>query len=300
MTDIQNHLKLFPPRLRAVLERFSPWDRVFEIRLRACQPLSLTSFDSNLLLDESGHVVSDPKRAIQCQNEDLIYVLSTFCGGSAYRYFDHLTDGYAVDAYGWRLALAAQKVSQSHFMPEKIEALSLRIPRSVPHAADTVLEKMGKEGIFSLLVLSPPGGGKTTLLRALATALGRGDRISSPIRVAVIDQRKELFPERFARKDTLIDLLPEDTKGEGIEKATRLLTPQVILLDEIGGDKDAESVISSCRGGVTLIASAHADSLAQAKQIPYLARLLDFGIFRYALILSGKGTELSYYWERVS
>ncbi len=297
MKDIQRHLHLFPPRLRQSLARFPSWDDICEIRLRSDLPLSLTSFDGNLLLEETGRITADPKKALLCRNEDLRYVLCAFCKGSAYRYFDSLMEGFAVDENGWRLGLAAEKVSQSSFVPERIESLSLRIPRHIPHAADTVVKKIGEEGLFSFLVLSPPGGGKTTLLRALAMALGHGTALFEPFRVAVIDQRRELFPSALQLSTGLLDLFRNTKKHEGIEMATRLLSPQVILLDEIGSEKEAQAVISSCRGGVKMIASAHADSLAEARRIPYLSMLLDSFAFQYALILSGKGNLIEYRWE---
>lgn len=299
MDEIKYHLSLFPPRLRSVLEAFQNWDTVCEIRLRPCAPLSLTDQRGNITLDENGHPCPLSK-SVLCSSEDLSYLLGAFCEGSVYRYFDRLQNGFAVDDYGWRMGISTQTSKHGVFLPQKILGINLRIPRHVPFAAAPIVQRIREEGLFSLLIFSAPGEGKTTLLRSLATMLSLGDQRVPPLRVAVIDEKSELFPPQMKIKAGLLDVLPSYEKGEGITLATRLFSPQVILCDEVGNMNETEAILNAGSGGSYVMATAHARTLQEAKQLPYLARLMDSGRFRYGIFLKKEGEKscrLAIQWE---
>ncbi len=301
MDEIKKHLSYFPERIKGALENFPFWKDICEIRLRENLPLSLTSFEGNILIDPLGRPCNF-EEALRCREEDLSWVLAAFCSGSVYRYFDTLKEGYAVDEDGWRMGLCPSKGSTGNFLPERPGGINLRIPRDVPDAARELIDKISVEGLSSFLILSGPGEGKTTLLRALASALSRGEGIGEAARVAVVDERREIFPKRFHKNTGLLDLLSGYTKKEGIEIATRLFSPQVILCDEIGNEEEAKALLSSCSGGCFVIATAHAKDLSEARKIPYLEHLLTSGRFeRIASIrrISGKTYRNRILWEAV-
>jgi stage III sporulation protein AA len=299
MDEIKYHLSLFPPRLKCILERFSAWEKIYEIRLRAEAPLSLTCHKGNLTVDENGKPCP-LSRAVRCAEEELSYLLGAFCKGSVYRYFDRLQDGVAVDDYGWRLGVCTKVCEGAAFLPQRISGINLRIPRHVPLAATPIIEKIKKEGLFSLLIFSPPGEGKTTILRSLAALLSSGWRGLSPLRVAAIDRSGELFPKQMQTEAGLLDVLSDYEKNEGIELATRLLSPQIILCDEVGSSAEAEAILASCSGGCYVVATAHASSKDEARHTPYLAKLMDSGKFHYGLFLkkeSGEQYRCRFSWE---
>ncbi len=302
MDDIKKHLLYFPKRIKEALEGYEGWDRICEIRLRLGLPLSLTSFDGNILIDEKGRPCKF-SRALCCTEKEMTQILSAFCGGSVYRYFDTLKEGYAVDEDGWRLGLCTSKGSTKNFLPEKPDGMNLRIPRNAPYAALPLMKKIAEEGLSSFLILSKPGDGKTTLIRSLATLLSKGEGLSEPIRVAVVDERREIFPKKFTENMGLCDVLSGYEKKEGVEMATRLFTPQVILCDEIGNEEEAKALLSSCSGGCRVIATAHAKDLAEARKIPYLEMLFRSGRFEKAVFIQRKeGKEYKSFlrWEKVS
>ena len=240
-------------------------------------------------------------QGVTCDANDLSTLLGAFCGGSVYRYFDRLQDGFAVDEDGWRIGICSQNTTGSVFLPQLLSGVNLRIPRQVPYAAKPILEKMEAEGVSSLLICSAPGDGKTTLLRSLGALLSMGNENFSPLRVAVVDEREELFPANMKVKRGLLDVLPAYKKQDGIEQATRLFSPQVILCDEICSLAEAEAVLNACSGGCTVIASAHAASLQEAKRSPALTKLMESGKFRYGVFLEripGRSYERRFHWER--
>ncbi|MBE6713245.1 MAG: hypothetical protein E7580_06975 [Ruminococcaceae bacterium] len=299
MDPIKHHISVFPPRLRKVLERYPHPENICEIRLRDGSPLSLTDHRENITLDEGGRPCP-LSRAVRCRSEELSYVLGAFCKGSVYRYFDRLKDGFAVDDYGWRMGVSTAITERGIFLPKRILGINLRIPRHTPFAAKPLAEKIQREGLFSFLIFSPPGEGKTTVLRSLAALLSQGEKNTPPIRVAVIDERGELFPPQMKIKTGLLDVLPDCEKGEGIAIATRLFSPQVICCDEIGTPREAEAVLASCSGGCYVIATAHASCLEEARHTPYLASLISSGKFRHGVFLKkecGDDFRLSFHWE---
>lgn len=278
MDEIKKHLNLFTERIRSALCGFSNWEEIQEIRLRHSLPLSLTSYSGNLFLDEKGRVCSREK-AILCKEEDLFEFLCRFCRGEVYRHFATLKSGFVVDENGWRLGLCPEKERTSDFIPERLEGINLRIPRKINGASDAFLKHFLSRPLSSTLILSKPGAGKTTLIRSLAENLSKGYGSLLPLRVAVIDERKEIFPPAFRKEAGLCDILSGYDKKSGIEIATRLFSPEVIVLDEIGGKSEADAIFSTCGGGSLIFASAHAGSLREAKNFSFLKELIEGGIF---------------------
>ncbi|MBQ3076016.1 MAG: hypothetical protein IJC26_08095 [Clostridia bacterium] len=300
MDIIKHHFTLFPPRLRRILEDFPDWEKIFEIRLRCGAPLSLSSMNGNVTLNESG-LPCPLSQGVCAEEEEIAYVLGSFCKGSVYRYFHRLKDGFAVDDYGWRIGISTERAEQGVYFPGKILGINLRIPRQAPMAAVPIIEKMKSEGLFSMLIFSAPGEGKTTILRSLASLLSLGSDAMSPVRVAVVDERQELFPPKMKIKAGLLDVLPSYGKSEGMELAARLFSPQVIPCDEIGNHKEAEAILDSCSGGCYAVATAHSASPEEARRIPYLSKLIESGKFRYGLFIKKEAKEryqCKFLWEK--
>lgn len=280
MEEIKSHLCLFTERIQTALRGFHDWGSVREIRLRHSLPLSLTSYSGNLFLDAKGRVCSR-ENALLCREEDLYELLCRFCRGEVYRHFGTLKSGFVVDEEGWRLGLCPEKDRTADFIPERLEGINLRIPRRVENASDEFLLHFRTHPLSSTLILSKPGDGKTTLIRSLAEKLSRGTSFLPAFRVAVIDERKEIFPPSFRKNAGLCDILSGYDKKSGIEIATRLFSPEVIILDEIGEKSEADAIFASCGGGSILFASAHAKSLEEAKRFSYLSELISAGIFSW-------------------
>lgn len=282
--EIKNLLKLFPPRIQKTLSAFRDWEGISEIRLRRSLPLSLTHFKGNILLDENGNVTTT-ERAIRTEEAEIRAFIGAFCGGSVYRFFDTMKEGFLVNEEGFRLGICPARGSLQNHLPECIEGVNLRIPREVVGAAKPLITFFETNPLASTLILSPPGAGKTTLLRDLACTLSKGFKRRGPLRVAVIDEKGEIFPSVFLTKGGLYDVIRGYAKAEGIDIATRLFSPEAIFCDEIGGDDEADRLLSIGGAGCMLFATAHAADLEEARRRPILKKLLEARIFRYAAIL---------------
>ena len=97
-------------------------------------------------------------------------------------------------------------------------------------------------------------GGKTTALRSLAARIASG---RSARRVVIVDEREEIFSDALLGLE--VDVLSGYRRAYGISLATRTMSPEIIVTDEIATE-DAGAILRSVNSGVPIIASAHAGS----------------------------------------
>ncbi|MBQ8173824.1 MAG: stage III sporulation protein AA [Clostridia bacterium] len=245
------------------------WQRLEEIRLRAGHHAALTFDGRNCPLP------------IVLTKEEVAAAFADMCDRSVYAHAESLRAGY-VSAFGFRVGVAGRIVVEGGriLTVTDVTSLSVRVPHHVPGAGEaavrTFWDRHGKRG---LLVYSPPGVGKTTLLRDVAYTLSRGERA---LRVALIDTRGELYGEEVPVACQL-DVLRDCPIAEGIMIATRTLSPQLIICDEIGSEAEANAVLSTVGCGVPILASAHGGSVDEIRSRPPLRRLLDARVFGAAV-----------------
>lgn len=146
------------------------------------------------------------------------------------------------------------------------------------------------------LLLSPPGAGKTTLLRDAARLLSDGGTGWRGYKVALADERGELAGASGGTPlldvGLRTDVMDGCPKAEAMERMLRSMSPEIIVTDELGSAADAEAVCRAAAGGVCVLASAHAGSIADAARKPYLAQLLNNGSFHQVLVLERNGRDV--------
>lgn len=206
---------------------------------------------------------------------DIAECVKRFCRGSVYANEDTIRRGYIVFDRGIRIGVCGTYASDGRGIRE-ITSVNIRIPHPVRGISDEILKVcLTPGGIKSLLVYSPPGGGKTTVLRDAAARLG-GEYKK---RVALIDTRGELYiKEMFS--GCMCDVLNGYPRGVGMEIATRTLSPEVIICDELGNLDEAREVLEAQNVGVPVIASAHASSVGELMRRPGIRLLHDNDVFQ--------------------
>lgn len=231
---------------------------ICEIRLRAGRPVAVTTSAANISL---GAV---------CSSREISAAVDRMCGGSLHAYEDSIKKGYIPLPDGCRVGVCG---TYSGSGISDITSLCIRLPRDARGTGLSLCRRIVQSG-GGMLIYSPPGEGKTTLLRDIASSLSSPPYLK---RVAVIDSRREIFREEaFSR--SLADIYSGYPKAAGIELATRTMSPQYIVCDELGAD-EAESVLSAQNCGVPLIATAHASSLDGLMKRKAFIRLDRAGVF---------------------
>ncbi len=248
-------MRALPYRLSDEIRRTSSLPFIEEIRMRANRRCSLVVGGKNLMLD----TVLDRR--------ELEDVLEGMCQGSLYAFSDTINQGYISLPDGVRVGVCGRAGCDGERIIGiyEVSSLSVRIPhRSRPQGEEICRLLESFKRTSGVLIYSPPGIGKTTLLRSVAVMLASGGWgvDAAPLRTVVIDTRGELAFASEGR-DLCLDVLSGYPRRRGIEIATRCLNAEVIICDEIGDYEEAMSLVASHNCGVPLIASAHAASVSQ-------------------------------------
>lgn len=242
-----------------------------EIRLRVGQPVSL-------------HYSSCEKDIWPCvETHHLEEIIQRACHHSAHICAETLRDGYLTIEGGHRIGVCGtgyirNSELQTLRMPSSV---SVRIAKQVRGCAKKLLPDL----TASTLILGSPGRGKTTLLRD-AIALLSDQRLQ---RVGLVDERGEIaacvggIPQLYVGKRT--DVLTNVRKDLAIMMLLRTMNPQWIAVDEITAERDILAMEQASYCGIRLLATAHADSLADLNRRPLYRRLLKTGVFSQAVIL---------------
>ena len=236
-----------------------------EIRLRVNKHVSLNCGERNIILS---HLV---------KKDELENALMSLCKRSIYSYMDTIREGYIPFSDSVRVGVCGNAVCEGGRIVNVsgITSLCARIPYFVRGAASSVYKALRERGFCeSAVIYSPPAAGKTTLLRDLALSLASTD---ASRRVALIDSRYEIAGDHLRSAEN-IDIYAGYPKAKGIEIATRTMSPQYVICDEIGLS-EAETILACQSLGVPMIVGAHARSIDSLIHSGPFSRLHSAGLF---------------------
>ena len=294
-----------PQRVRSALAVLSDstLDTITEIRLRAAGVTTVTIGADTLFVCDTG-IAHGANRCVCCTADEIDTFIYKLCGGSVYAYETTMRLGY-ISVGGIRVGLAGHLAAGENGMYtlSRIDSVNIRLPRAIPGCAAAVSERLIKDGFPNggLLIASAPGVGKTTYLRDLAATLSRPvpQKNGSPDkthRVVVIDEREELYRAAWF-KGCAVDVLCGMPKSRALEWAVRSLSPEIVVLDEIGSEADASAILAAHLGGVKLLASVHETSLGGIFMKPTLAKLCECGVFGAVYLLERRGKSVGGTWQ---
>ncbi|MCM1226860.1 MAG: Flp pilus assembly complex ATPase component TadA [Clostridium sp.] len=287
-TAILKMKSYFPEYIGHALEKISYYDDIHEIRMRVGRPAAVVSFGRERFLTEKGSLTDFHDMCRIISPEDMDYSFRAICDHSIHSYKREISEGFITLEGGNRVGICATAVTESgHVTALKyVSGLNFRISGQALGCADELCSEFGKNPC-SMLIIGAPMSGKTTVIRDMCRTLGRKFRIS------VIDERSEIGAvyRGIPQNDigTMTDVFDGYPKAEGIMTAVRVMSPDILVCDEIGGAADCEALLLSANSGVKVIATAHGGSLNDLKRRRSVCEILESGIFeRYAALKTGK------------
>ena len=155
----------------------------------------------------------------------------------------------------------------------KIVGLTCRIGRAVYGTIEIIADfvETGK----SILIMGRPGIGKTTMLREAARVLADEQRK----RVVVVDTSNEIagdgdIPHPAIGKARRMQVRTPTLQHEVMIEAVENHMPEVIVIDEIGTELEAQAARTIAERGVQLIGTAHGNNLDNLMLNPTLSDLI--------------------------
>lgn len=239
-----------------------------EIRLKRGLPLSVCIKSESFFITKSGAVLKSPQNTITISDKDIDEAVSLISNCSMYAFEECVKNGYITVENGCRVGMCGDIIMRDGKVStiKNISGLNYRLAREIKGVGEGVAERIvSADKVLNTLIISPPGCGKTTLLRDLSRILSdRGYKIS------VVDERNEISGVQKGRAGfdlgALCDVMQGGEKAQVIELMTRTMSPQVIITDELGGKDDVKAIKKATRSGVAVVATIHASCKEDIKK----------------------------------
>ena len=291
----QDILTLFCGEIRSILEKTKIDDKQLqEIRLRASRPLILKVANEEWFLKSDGSLSSEEREGVCVSAGQIRDSFAVISRHSYYAFADEISRGYLTVPGGHRVGICGKAIREDEECRgmRYVSFLNVRVAHEVRGCGERVVRNLYENRrVLSTLIISPPGGGKTTLMRDLIRLLSDGNSYREGVNVSVVDERSELaacyhgIPQHDLGCRS--DVLDGCGKSEGIRMMIRSMGPQVIAVDEIGGADDVQAVEDAACCGCAVLATAHGESIEEIRRKPGLGKLVREGLFDRYLILSG-------------
>ena len=273
-------LSLFHGKIRGAMEAaVSDFENLQEIRIRAGQPVIFLQNGEETFLYEEITI------------KDIKSVIEAACGYSGYAYEEEISRGYITIEGGHRVGLTGRAVLKDQELQtiKHVSALNIRVAHPILGCARRWKSYLYKEGRpCHILIISPPGCGKTTLLRDVIRIFSEGDEKNTGLTVGVVDERSEIAGtyRGMATHDLGMrtDVMDGCPKTLGMEMLLRTMNPKVLAVDEIGTG-DVPAIENALRCGCRMLATLHGECMDDYFGKPGFASLVKEQVFERYIFL---------------
>jgi len=269
---------LLPKNIATLLDCYNA-AQICEVRIRDDKPIvvNLSGINQLLLRNDGQKFIAESGL---CEK-----IISKATEYSLYSQNNQVIKGFITAKGGIRIGICGEVVLYNNEVKtiKNCKSINIRIPREVIGCADKIKYYLfNGNALNNLLIISPPGQGKTTILRDLTRI------VASVLKnVLVVDERMELsgydgngFHFNLGESS---DVITNCDKKYAFTYAIRSMSPDVIVTDELVSNYDFEAVRFASNSGVKVIASIHASCINEVKNKYDIADIFD----RY-VVLSGR------------
>lgn len=281
-------LRLFPPDFQQGIKGlvYHHWSQLQEIRVRTNQKIEF-------IFDSSIRWLDKPLPT----KKEAAYILNQLSEYSLYRMEEELRNGFITIEGGHRVGIAGGIITTEKKVKaiQPVSFFNIRIAKQKKGCADTLMPYIYDGAYHHTMILGAPQSGKTTVIRDICRQIAVQSDSNRSKKVTIIDERSEIaasirgVPQHDIGMRT--DVLDACPKAEGMMMAIRTLSPDILIVDEIGAEKDVEAIIEASQAGVKIICTLHASDMADLYRRPTLQKLLQESIFERFLLL-GQGRKI--------
>lgn len=277
MKEIEEILRYFPDPIYRLLKNTLLQDinlqkDLQEIRIRVGRIILLKTRKVDITID------------YKINTSEILQILEKLCENSIYAYKNQICEGFITVKGGHRIGITGTAVMQDGEILnlKYITSLNFRIAKEIINCSRPLLKEIinQEDGtIYNTLIVSPPGKGKTTILRDMIRNISNGikELQFKGMTCGVVDERGEIaamykgMPQNDIGMRT--DVIENISKSKGMKMLIRSMAPEIIACDEIGSKEDVQAIREAITAGVKGIFTMHGKTIEDIKnneQIYYL------------------------------
>lgn len=269
MKNVRQVIQYFPTNIYNLLintlnNNFQIEENLQEIRIRIGRPILLKIRNADIVIE---YLVTQ---------QEILQTLEKLCDNSIYAYKNQISQGFITIKGGHRIGITGTAVIENEEVQniKYITSLNFRIAREVLNCSDKILREIidtKNNNIYNTIIISPPGKGKTTILRDAIRRISNGieEWNFKGKNCGVVDERGEIAAmyRGIPQNDIGIrtDVIENISKSKGMKMLIRSMAPEVIACDEIGSKEDVQAINEAISSGVKGIFTMHGKDMEDVK-----------------------------------
>lgn len=281
--NLKEIIDVLPNDVNSLIKGRSDANMLQEIRLRVNRPICMQIGNKEVVTSYITNM------------EEIKFIVQRISNYSIYAFEEEIRQGYITIKGGHRVGLSGNCVMENESVKtiKNISSINIRVCRQVIGCGKKLIPFI-LEGndVLNTIIISPPKCGKTTILRDISRILSNGYLNIPGKKISVVDERSEIAACYMGVPQLDIgirsDVYDNCIKSEGIIMAIRALSPEVIICDEIGTEKDMYSIIQAINSGVNVITTIHGFGVEDLFKRKVFSNIIDNKVFSRAIVLSNR------------